>query len=84
MHFEGIAVTDAMNMGAISGNYSSSEAAVAAIRAGIDMLLMPADFHSAYEGVLQAVSDGTISQERLNDALTRILQVKLKQLQSET
>lgn len=78
MGFEGVAVTDAMNMGAIADNYSSAEAAVQAIQAGIDMILMPADFEAAYNGVLQAVNSQEISQERLHDALRRILTVKLK------
>ena len=78
MGFEGVAVTDAMNMGAIAENYSSAEAAVQAIQAGIDMVLMPADFEAAYNGVLQAVSSQEISQERLHDALRRILTVKLE------
>lgn len=78
MGFEGVAVTDAMNMGAIADNYSSAEAAVQAIQAGIDMILMPADFEAAYNGVLQAVNSQEISQERLYDALRRILTVKLK------
>ena len=78
MGFTGVAITDAMNMGAIANHYSSAEAAVRAVQAGIDMILMPADFISAYNGVLEAVNNGSISQERLNDALTRILTVKLE------
>ena len=56
MGYDGFLITDAMNMGAVSENYSSSEAAVAAIRAGIDMILMPQDFQQAYEGILNAVA----------------------------
>ena len=75
--YDGIVITDAMNMGAVAENYTSSQAAVQAVLAGVDMLLMPEDFVSAYEGVLQAVEDGTISPERLNDSVRRILRVKL-------
>ena len=78
MGFSGIAITDAMNMGAIANHYSSAEGAVRAVQAGMDMILMPADFRDAYNGVLEAVNQGSISQERLNDALTRILTVKLE------
>ena len=78
MGFSGIAITDAMNMGAIVNHYSSGEAAVRSIQAGMDMILMPADFYSAYDSVLEAVNNGSISQERLRDALTRILTVKLE------
>ena len=52
--FDGIIITDAMNMGAISENYGSGEAAVQSVLAGADMILMPADFHSAYQAVLDA------------------------------
>ena len=42
------------------------------------MILMPEDFQQAYEGVLQAVQDGTVSQERVDDSLKRIYRVKLR------
>ena len=65
-----------MNMGAISEYYESDQAAVLALRAGCDMILMPEDFEKAYNGVLQAVQDGTISEERINDSLRRIYRIK--------
>lgn len=76
--FDGVVITDAMNMGAVSEAYSSSEAAVKAIRAGVDILLMPADFTEAYEGILRAVERGEISEERINESLYRIIELKLK------
>lgn len=75
--FEGIVITDALNMGAITEQYSSADAAVAALNAGVDILLMPADFQSAYQGVMDAAADGTISEERIDESVKRILQVKL-------
>lgn len=78
LQFNGIIITDALNMGAISANYSSGEAAVMAIEAGVDMLLMPTDFHSAYEAVLGAVRDGRISEERINESVLRIIRMKRK------
>lgn len=78
MGFDGMVITDAMNMGAITARYSSSEAAVAALNAGVDMLLMPEDFQSAYQGVLDAVKDGTVSEERIDESVQRILEVKLE------
>ncbi|HIT14754.1 MAG TPA: glycoside hydrolase family 3 protein [Candidatus Scatomonas merdigallinarum] len=77
MGYDGIVITDAMNMGAISQSYSSGEAAVRAILAGADMILMPGDFSSAYAGVLEAVENQTISMERLDESVARILRVKL-------
>ncbi len=76
MGFKGVIISDALNMSAISEYYDSDEAAIMAIRAGCDMLLMPEDFEKAYNGVLQAVKDGTISEERIDDALRRIYRIK--------
>ncbi|MDE6218859.1 MAG: glycoside hydrolase family 3 protein, partial [Lachnospiraceae bacterium] len=76
--YDGIIVTDAMNMGAIVGKYPSDAAAVAAIEAGVDMILMPDDFDQAVEGVLSAVRSGTISEERIDASVRRILRAKLR------
>lgn len=75
--YEGIIITDALNMGAIVQQYSSSEAAVMAIEAGNDMILMPADFHEAYSGIISAVQEGRISEERIDESLSRIVKEKL-------
>ena len=77
MGFDGIVITDSMEMGAISSKYKSDEAAVMAIQAGADMILMPEDFKMAYDGVLEAVKSGEISEERLNESVVRIVEVKL-------
>lgn len=74
--FQGIIITDALDMGAITEYYTSGEAAVQAIAAGADMLLMPEDFYEAYDAVLAAVQDGSISEERINESLKRIYRVK--------
>lgn len=74
--FEGVVITDALDMTAITDYYTSEEAAVMAIEAGADMLLMPEDFEAAYDAVLAAVQDGTISEERIDESLDRIYRVK--------
>lgn len=74
--YDGIVITDAMNMGAIANTYSSADAAVMAIEAGADMILMPYDFSSAREGILKAAQDGRISEERIDESVRRILEVK--------
>lgn len=51
---------------------------MAALRAGVDVLLMPSDLHAAFDGVVQAVEDGTLSEERLNESVRRILTLKQK------
>ena len=78
--YEGIVITDGMNMGAISQNYSSADGAVLAFEAGVDMILMPVSFREAYHGILEAVESGRISRERLDESLRRILRVKLRYL----
>lgn len=77
MGFDGLVITDALNMGAITQQYSSGEAAVQALNAGADMLLMPEDFKAAYEGILEAVSNGTLTEERIDESVRRILEIKL-------
>lgn len=74
--FQGVIITDALNMGAITEYYTSEEAAVMAVEAGADMLLMPEDFEAAYGALLAAVQDGTISEERINESLERIYRIK--------
>lgn len=76
--FDGVVITDAMNMGAVSNAYSSSDAAVKAIHAGVDIILMPEDFRQAYEGVLEAVESGELTEERIDESLYRIIELKLK------
>lgn len=76
--YNGIVITDALDMSAITDSYSSAEAAVKAIEAGADMLLMPENFEEAYQGVLDAVQNGTISEDRINESLKRIYRVKYR------
>ena len=76
--YNGIVITDALDMSAITDYYSSAEAAVKAIEAGADMLLMPENFEEAYQGLLEAVQNGTISEDRINESLKRIYRVKYR------
>lgn len=74
--FDGIAITDSHVMNTISENYSSGEAAILAIQAGMDMILMPADAEEAVEAVCAAVESGRIPQERIEESVMRILSEK--------
>lgn len=74
--FEGLIMTDSLLMGAITNSYTSAEVCIASINAGCDILLDPASFTDAFEGVVKAVEDGTISEERLNESVNRILEFK--------
>ena len=71
--FDGVIITDTLSD---LEAYSSADAAIAAVQAGADMLNSPADFEEAYQGVLGAVQNGTISEERINESLRRIYRVK--------
>lgn len=75
--YDGVIVTDALNMGAIVQNYGLGEAAVMAFEAGADVLLLTGSFRSAYDAVLSAVQSGRIPLSRLDASLTRILRLKL-------
>lgn len=74
--YQGIVITDAMNMTAITDYYTPEDAAVKALQAGADMILMPEDFQAAYQGVLDAVNNGTLTEERIDESLRRIYRVK--------
>lgn len=74
--YQGIVITDSMSMSAITEYYTADQAAVMALQAGADMILMPEDFETAYNGVLEAVNNGTLTEERINESLKRIFRVK--------
>lgn len=74
--FQGIIITAPLSDSAVSENYSSKDAAIAAIKAGADMIYLPGDFVEAYEGVLSEVSEGQIPEERLNESLRKIFEIK--------
>lgn len=69
-------VTDSLAMGAITAQYTPGQAAVQAVLAGNDILLMPDGLTEAFEAVMTAVQNGTISEERLNESVARILRFK--------
>ena len=77
MGFKGIIVSDALDMGGLK-TYSAGDAAVKAIEAGVDVLLMPADPVAAINAVVAAVKDGSIPKSRIDQALERVLSAKVK------
>ena len=76
--FEGIIITDSHEMGAISYYYDCGEAALRAVEAGCDVILMPESKTDAFSTILAAVKDGTLSEERINESVLRILSLKYK------
>ena len=75
--YQNIIITDGMEMGAITQHYTSAEAAVGSILAGVDIVLGPRDFVEAFDAVVDAVNNGTISEERINQSVRRILTLRL-------
>lgn len=78
--FEGVVMTDYVSKSAVSRTYKQSAIAVQAIMAGCDMIVSPSNFRQEYQGVLDAVEDGTITEERLEESIYRIYRVKYKDL----
>ena len=76
--FEGVVMTDMLNDKNITAKYSEAEAAVAAVLAGADILLVPNDYFKAYEGIKKAIEEGTITEERIQESLVRIYRLKYK------
>lgn len=76
--YDGLVITDSFQMASIADNYEQGEAAVLAIQAGCDMILMPVEYDVCYQAVLEAVRDGRISETQIDDACRRILKAKLK------
>jgi beta-N-acetylhexosaminidase len=80
--FKGLVITDALDMGGLMRVFSgdaaqiSAQEAVEAIEAGNDMVIIPADLQGAYNGLLQAVQRGTISRERIDASVRKILRIK--------
>lgn len=80
MQYQGILITDSLGEEHIQQNYPTSEAAIYAINAGMDMIYCPTEFKSTYQAVLDAVRAGGISEETINQAVMRILTCKAERL----
>jgi len=76
--FQGLVITDALDMGAIVKGYPAGEAAVRAVEAGADALLMPADPEAAIRAVVAAVENGRLTRRRIQESVVRILAAKEK------
>lgn len=74
--FDGVVITDAMGMKALSSSYTSLESSLMAIEAGVDILLMPHDFTKTFDELVSAVESGKISESRIDESVARILKMK--------
>ena len=70
--FQGVVITDALEMGAITQPFGSAEAAVRALQAGADLLLCPLDYCAAFDGVMAALEAGVLRPSRIAESLSRI------------
>ena len=73
MNYKGILISDSLSKEIITSNYTSADAAVSVILAGMDMVYCPENFKEAYHGVLDAIAEGVIQEEQINQAVARIL-----------
>lgn len=78
--YKGIIISDSFGMRAVSGRYTPAQAAVMAIQAGMDIVLGPRNYFEAFDGVVQAVENGEISEARINESVQRVLELKRKHL----
>ena len=76
LKFEGVAITDSFEMESIADNYSVDDAVVMSVKAGMDMILQPKDMASAVNSIEQAVADGALSEDRIDESVRRILTLK--------
>ena len=76
MEFDGVAITDSMEMESIADNYGVADSAVMAVQAGMDMLLQPADLAAAVNAIVTAVQNGDITESRIDESVRRILTLK--------
>ena len=81
--YRNIIVTDAISMGAITNQYTTAQAAVGSILAGSDIVLDPRNYVEAFDAVMAAVADGTITEQRINQSVRRVLNLK-KQIRNRT
>jgi len=76
--FEGVIVTDSLEMQAISSNFGEKEAILQAVQAGVDLLLMPPNPDASVKWLTDAVKQGVITEDRINASVERILKLKQK------
>jgi beta-N-acetylhexosaminidase len=74
--YDGVVVTDSLQMAAVSSYGSSADVAVQAVRAGVDLLLMPRRSAAAVSGLVQAVRSGRIGMARIDKSVERVLALK--------
>ena len=75
--FDGVVITDSLGMAAVNELYSQEEMGVLALEAGCDLLLCPADWRAVFDGIMNAVETGRLSERRIDESVERIVNMKL-------
>lgn len=78
MEYKGVIITDALNMGAITSHFGPVDAVIRSVNAGTDIVLMPVGLEEVAGGLLEAVENGEITEERIEQSVERILTLKVK------
>ena len=78
MGFNGLIVTDSMGMGGVTTLYSPEDAAFKAVKAGVDMLLLPPTPKEVIQSLIQAVRNGDLQESRIDESVKRILEAKAR------
>ena len=77
LNFGGLVITDSLAMKAVTDSYSPGEAALAALNAGCDVILMPMEYRETFDAVAEAVKSGEYSEAELNKTVEHILRFKM-------
>lgn len=83
MGYKGLVVTDALNMNAVSKNYTEKQIYEMAINAGVDILLMPKSASSAITYIKQSIKEGKIKESQINESVRKILTLKYSSLKTD-
>ena len=83
LKFDGLIVTDGLNMGALTNYYSKDEICAKAVEAGVDILLMPSSSRQCLKSVKQAIEDGKFDEERIDESVRKILKLKYEYIEKD-
>ena len=76
--YDGVVITDALRMSAVTSSYKKGQEAVASLKAGADMLLLPPDLDAAVQAIRRALDTGELTMARIEESVERILAVKIR------
>ena len=80
LHYNGLVITDALNMKALTNYYKDEEICGKAVEAGVDILLMPSASRKCLKSVQTAIKEGRVTEERINESVRKILKIKYEKI----